>query len=211
MYGGIIEPSTNFCGSRKCPTSHSASRRAPVPLSGGPIVCPSPFSVEATSPEGIDKDDPALADWIATAQVSDACDPDPTLSLAAAQTIPIGTNQVALLVTDAAGNLNFCTAELTVTEPTAAEPPGLRTELLEIRPNPFNPSTTIVFRLERPQSVRLEIYDLRGRRVDVPLDAPLGEGRHETSWDASGQPSGVYVARLSTADGSFERRIALVK
>jgi hypothetical protein len=175
------------------------------------IVCPAPFSVQATSMEGIDKDDPALADWIASAQAFDACDPDPTVTLASAQMIPIGTTTVAFLATDNAGNLDLCTTELTVTSPTASPSPPLRTALLGIYPNQMNPSAVISFYLRAPQDIRLAIYDTRGRLVGIAFHGRLPAGFQDVRWDGSHVPSGIYVARLETIDGVFTRRLALVK
>ncbi len=69
------------------------------------------------------------------------------------------------------------------------------------RPNPFNPATEIRFALSRDSRVRVDVFDLRGRRVDLLLDADLQAGVHGVRWDAAGQPSGTYVYRV-TAGGS---------
>lgn len=73
--------------------------------------------------------------------------------------------------------------------------------LVAAAPNPFNPSTTLVFEVASPAAARLEILDVRGRRVATLVDAALGAGRHTRVWngrDDAGRPvaSGVYVARL---------------
>jgi hypothetical protein len=86
-----------------------------------------------------------------------------------------------------------------------------RTTLLGAYPNPFNPRTNLRFRLREAQRVRIEVVDLRGRRVDVVFDGVLGRGEHAVPWDGSGGSSGVYFARLETEDGVFHRRIALLK
>lgn len=64
-----------------------------------------------------------------------------------------------------------------------------------VYPNPFNPSTTIRIGLEIAEPVRLEVFDLLGRSVDVLHVGPLSAGRHEFHWTARA-PSGMYVARL---------------
>jgi len=78
-------------------------------------------------------------------------------------------------------------------------------------PNPFNPWTTISFGLPRPERVRLVIYDLLGRVVDVPIDGRMNAGHQEITWDGSDKPSGVYFYRIVTSDGSLTRRMTLLK
>lgn len=68
-------------------------------------------------------------------------------------------------------------------------------------PNPFNPRTTIAFDLQRAGHARLEIFDVRGRRVRRLVDAALPAGTHRVIWDGHRQngapaPSGTYLYRL---------------
>jgi|GEM_PF-1220827 len=78
-------------------------------------------------------------------------------------------------------------------------------------PNPFNPTTTLAFELPIPGAVRLEVYDLIGRRVAVLVNENLTAGSHSVSWDARGMSSGIYIARLVTADGMFTRKLTMIK
>jgi hypothetical protein len=68
-------------------------------------------------------------------------------------------------------------------------------------PNPFNPSTRVTFDVPQPSSVRLAVFDIVGREVQVLVDGPVGAGRHEVSWmgvDRRGIPvaGGVYFCRF---------------
>jgi hypothetical protein len=85
-----------------------------------------------------------------------------------------------------------------------------------VRPNPFGPSAGIEYTLQRGTRVKLEIFDLRGRRVRVLTDADEAAGRHTMPWDGvdeSGRaaPSGVYVVRLAAAGESHSQRIVRVR
>jgi len=65
-------------------------------------------------------------------------------------------------------------------------------------PNPFNPSTTITYALPEPASIKLEIYDLTGRKISVLADGMKSAGLHSAVWqgkDQSGRQlaSGVYL------------------
>ncbi|MBN2172073.1 MAG: S8 family serine peptidase [Candidatus Krumholzibacteriota bacterium] len=83
-------------------------------------------------------------------------------------------------------------------------------------PNPFNPSVTLRFVNPRPGPVRLTVHDARGRLLRVLVDEALPAGAVERAWDgrdARGHalPSGVYLARVETADGAASRKLLLVK
>ena len=79
------------------------------------------------------------------------------------------------------------------------------TKLLSNYPNPFNPSTNILFWLKQDARVRLEIFNSRGQRVRTLVNTSMPAGRHTVPWDGldeSGKrlASGVYLYRLE-ADG----------
>ena len=69
-------------------------------------------------------------------------------------------------------------------------------------PNPFNPRVTVSFTLTAATSVRLDVYDLRGRRLATLAEGDLPAGTYQRTWDAAGLPSGLYAYRL-VAGGRF--------
>ncbi len=95
-------------------------------------------------------------------------------------------------------------------------PPAAACVLRAPSPNPFNPVTTIRFELRAPGVVRLEVYDLAGRRVATLVRDHRSAGTHEVQWrgtddDGLRAASGVYVCRLQAAGLTHSRRLALVK
>ncbi len=79
-------------------------------------------------------------------------------------------------------------------------------------PNPFNPSTSIDFNLPSDAKVKLVIYDLLGKQVDVLIDQKLNAGRHSISFNASKLSSGVYFYELKTSDGYKDiKKMSLIK
>lgn len=83
-------------------------------------------------------------------------------------------------------------------------------------PNPFNPTTQLVFSLARPGAGELVVFDLAGRRVRTFDLAGLPAGEHRLSWDGrsgSGRllASGSYVVQLRTAERIDGQRVTLVK
>jgi len=88
--------------------------------------------------------------------------------------------------------------------------------VLTAAPNPFNPRTDLSFAVPRAGRVRLEILDVRGRRVAALVDADLPAGRHAARWtgaDQAGraQAAGVYFARLEQAGSQVVARLVLVR
>jgi len=70
-------------------------------------------------------------------------------------------------------------------------------------PNPFNATTTIRFDLPVACRVRLDIFDVAGRRAASPLQGGWREaGSHEVTFAASNWASGIYLYRLKA--GNFE-------
>ncbi len=83
-------------------------------------------------------------------------------------------------------------------------------------PNPFNPSTRVVFDLPSPQHVRLTIYSLDGRRAGAPWNGRLPAGRHAVPWDGrddAGRPvaAGVYLYRVEAGPWSAVGKMNLVR
>ncbi len=86
-----------------------------------------------------------------------------------------------------------------------------RFTLLNPRPNPFNPVTSLRFGLPESKRVRLSIHDVRGRRVAILVEGQLDAGWHERSWRPDGFASGVYLARLEIGGHFLSRKLILLK
>jgi len=89
-------------------------------------------------------------------------------------------------------------------------------------PNPFNPTVRIDFdvhgavRDPDARPVRVEVFDLRGRRVTTLLDSRLTSGRHRATWhgrDDTGRlvEAGLYLVRVRDARCQAVARVALVR
>lgn len=84
------------------------------------------------------------------------------------------------------------------------------------RPNPFTSSTLIEFFMHREESVKLIIYDAKGRHVKTLLDARMSAGWHTEEWngrdDQGGQiATGVYFYRLVAGSRVQVKKAVLVK
>jgi len=79
-------------------------------------------------------------------------------------------------------------------------------------PDPFNAKTEISFELPETAQVRMEILDVSGRIVAVPLSGGLYEaGKHSRTIDMTRQSSGVYFLKISTDKYSATEKMILVK
>jgi hypothetical protein len=74
-------------------------------------------------------------------------------------------------------------------------------------PNPFHDATSIEFSIPRAGTVRLEIYDLLGRRVATLVDGTMQRGLHSATWTATGVPAGIYYYRLVGENWSGSREM----
>ena len=78
-------------------------------------------------------------------------------------------------------------------------------------PNPFNPSTQIAFDLAKAVRVKLSVYDVNGKLIATLVNNKLEAGTHSITWNANGQPSGVYFAKLEAEGLSQVQKMTLVK
>ncbi len=78
-------------------------------------------------------------------------------------------------------------------------------------PNPFNPSTTIRYDVASPAHVRLEVFDLVGRRVSILVDRIQQPGIHRVDFDAHQLASGLYLCFVEMGGQRFVRSMVLMK
>jgi hypothetical protein len=78
-------------------------------------------------------------------------------------------------------------------------------------PNPFNACTKINFDLTGDEYVRLDIFDILGRKVATLVDGFMSAGQHSILWDASAKPSGIYYYALCVGQRTVAKRMSLIK
>ncbi|OGU72693.1 MAG: hypothetical protein A3H45_07345 [Ignavibacteria bacterium RIFCSPLOWO2_02_FULL_55_14] len=88
---------------------------------------------------------------------------------------------------------------------------GRGQDRLSIYPNPFNPTTNIIFNLDRAEHVRVIVTDVAGRRIAEILNTWLNAGSHTVRYDASTLKSGVYACRIIAGSYSQTRLMILVR
>ena len=78
-------------------------------------------------------------------------------------------------------------------------------------PNPFNQTVRIGFSLPNECDVRLELFDLTGRRVKSLLDGWMTAGRHSISFHSTDLAGGMYLLRLKNDSQQSLCKIVLMK
>ena len=78
-------------------------------------------------------------------------------------------------------------------------------------PNPFNPTTTINFRLPVDIYVDISVYNIQGVKVASLINGAYSSGYHSTIWNATSYPSGVYFVKMITREFTSTQKLMLVK
>ncbi len=88
--------------------------------------------------------------------------------------------------------------ELFNSESSATAPPVFVTDfvLQPNYPNPFNNRTVIAFDLPVAEKVKVEVYDIEGKRRSCLIDEYRAAGRHKVIWEDPAAPTGVYFFKV---------------
>lgn len=78
-------------------------------------------------------------------------------------------------------------------------------------PNPFNPWTNIPFSLPEAGEITINVFDLKGRKVDALFSGRLPAGRHMTRWNASDLAGGIYLIRMTSNETSITHKVTVLK
>jgi hypothetical protein len=97
------------------------------------------------------------------------------------------------------------------------ETPDLSFHLFPNHPNPFNPSTTIRYRIAEPSVVSLRVLDITGRVVRTLREPGIAAaGLHQLTWNGTDRggravASGVYFLNLTAGGQVLTERMTLVR
>jgi hypothetical protein len=101
---------------------------------------------------------------------------------------------------------------LAYTQPVKLEYGGQRDVFVDQnKPNPFNPKTSISFRLTRTGNVSVKVYDIMGRQVATLVEDKLSQGKHTIDVDASEWPGGIYFYKVKTPKTVVTKRMIVAK
>lgn len=78
-------------------------------------------------------------------------------------------------------------------------------------PNPFNSTTTIEFELENGGIVKMDVYNVRGQKIDSIIDEVFPAGNHSARWNGNHFPSGLYFCQLQSGSTIKVNKLVLIK
>ncbi len=83
-------------------------------------------------------------------------------------------------------------------------------------PNPFNPSTNIIFDIVEQSQTDVTVWNLLGQKVAVLFSGDLNTGRHSIKFDGHNTngsllPSGVYIYRIESGNNVATKKMMLLK
>ena len=78
-------------------------------------------------------------------------------------------------------------------------------------PNPFNPTTNINFSVNENSYISVIVYDLQGREVAIIHDDFIQSGDYTKVWDATNEPSGIYLIQMSADGFNASQKVVLIK
>ena len=78
-------------------------------------------------------------------------------------------------------------------------------------PDPFSGTTAVSYTLEDATAVKLDVYDVLGRRIETLVQEEQGAGTYSLTFDASQLASGLYFLRLETNQGQKVEKMVVSK
>jgi len=84
-------------------------------------------------------------------------------------------------------------------------------QLYQNFPNPFNPTTSILYNLKEESFVTLKVYDVLGKEIETLVNENKAAGQHEIFFNAKNIASGIYFYGLTAGRIHEMKKMILVK
>lgn len=78
-------------------------------------------------------------------------------------------------------------------------------------PNPFNPTTEIKYSIPENSEVRIEVFNMLGRKIRTLVNKQQAAGRYNISFDATNLTSGTYFYRIKAGSFTNTQKMMLIK
>lgn len=78
-------------------------------------------------------------------------------------------------------------------------------------PNPFNHKTTIKFSIPNNGLVKVGVYDIMGREVEILINKKMMAGRYSVIWNGNNVPSCIYFIRIESNNFKQTQKALLLK
>ncbi len=88
--------------------------------------------------------------------------------------------------------------------------------VLPAYPNPFNPSTTITYRIETANNLIVNIYDITGQLINTLQNGYQSQGWHSIIWNGTDNnnnqvPAGIYLEKITSNNTTKTTKLMLLK
>ena len=84
-------------------------------------------------------------------------------------------------------------------------------EILNPYPNPFNPSTTLSWKMNESGYFKIEVYDLNGSQIGTLINSYYAPGFYQYKWNPINFSGGIYFIRYSLGSKHFIQKLTLLK
>jgi len=129
--------------------------------------------------------------------------------------IAVGTDTISAKVISGSDTISiFRKAVVVYTNPTSVKEESIQPDkyyLYQNTPNPFNPSTIIIWQSPVSSWQTLKVYDLLGREVAVLVDEYKPAGKYEVEFNADNLPSGIYFYTINAGGFIETKKMVLIK
>lgn len=117
-----------------------------------------------------------------------------------------GTYNVCLVTYNSTTNCNstFCDS-VKITIPVGIEEISSKASYLSLFPNPVEDQFSVHYELQKSAKVTVEIYDVVGKRLMLPISTIQQQGGHQETVNASSLTPGIYLIRMSIDNEQITR------
>ena len=84
-------------------------------------------------------------------------------------------------------------------------------DIINIYPNPFNPSTQLEFRLDQSQNIKISIFNINGALIDIISNQTYQAGYHSIKWIPSDISSGLYIVSIQANNSIHNQKVLFLK
>ena len=83
--------------------------------------------------------------------------------------------------------------------------------LFQNYPNPFNPSTVISYSLPKSDNIKIVVYDILGRQLEILYEGYKNGGLHRSIFNGDKYPSGVFIYSITSSNSILSKKMLLLK
>ena len=87
----------------------------------------------------------------------------------------------------------------------------ISSDIINVYPNPFNPSTQIEFRLDQSQNIKISIFNINGELVDIISNQTYEAGHHSIKWMPNDISSGLYIVSIQADNSIYNHKVLFLK